>query len=324
MDGWTILDLDPLAAARAGLPEQVAVPAGADPAAATPAELAAFAARFAEEEPDHPLAPELRRLAAKERERALAADALADRRWDEALDRLGRVLELDPQDAPARLNRAAALREAGDPAAALADLDAAARVFADLPLFHRNRGRVLEDLGEDDRAVAAYREALALAPGDEAVVERLRALGAIATVSGPDGPVEVDREALADLVRRDLALHDDDHAHLATAARALLAEDQPDLAATAAALALAVEDGDEATRLVLADALLAAGRPAEALAAAERHVGAVPASAVGHEQRAVALARLGRGEEALVAARRALELDPAAPQAGRIVAGDLP
>ena len=247
MDGWTILDLDPLAAARAGLPEQVAVPAGADPAAATPAELAAFAARFAEEEPDHPLAPELRRLAAKERERALAADALADRRWDEALDRLGRVLELDPQDAPARLNRAAALREAGDPAA-----------------------------------------------------------------------------ALADLVRRDLALHDDDHAHLATAARALLAEDQPDLAATAAALALAVEDGDEATRLVLADALLAAGRPAEALAAAERHVGAVPASAVGHEQRAVALARLGRGEEALVAARRALELDPAAPQAGRIVAGDLP
>ena len=34
MDGWILLDLDPLAAARAGLPEQVAIPDGADAAAA--------------------------------------------------------------------------------------------------------------------------------------------------------------------------------------------------------------------------------------------------------------------------------------------------
>jgi tetratricopeptide (TPR) repeat protein len=322
MDGWILLDLDPLAAARAGLPEQVAVPADADPAAADPETLLAYAARFADAEPDHPLAPELRRAAAKAVPRERAQLALADRRWDEALAQIDRVLELDPRDAPAHLNRAAALRETGDAAGALAELDAVARVFADVPLYHRNRGRVLEDLGEDDRAVAAYREALALAPGDPAVVERLRALGALTTVSGPEGPLEVDREALADLVRRDLALHDDDHAHLSTAARSLLAEGQPDLAATAAALALAVRDDDEAMRLVLAEALLAAGRPAEALDAAERHIAAVSASALGHEQRAVALARLGRGDEARAAARRALELDPAAPQAGRIIAGD--
>ena len=322
MDGWILLDLDPLAAARAGLPEQVAVPADADAAAADADALLRFAARFAEAEPDHPLAPELRRAAAKAEPRALAQQALAERRWDDALAQIGRVLDLDPQDAPARLNRAAALRETGDAAAALADLDAVARVFADVPLYHRNRARVLEDLGDDARAITAYREALALAPGDPAVVERLRALGALTTVSGPDGPIEVDREALADLVRRDLALHDGDHAHLSTAARSLLAEDQADLAATAAALALAVRDDDEATRLVLIEALLAAGRPAEALEAAERHVEAVPASASGHEQRAVALARLGRDPEALAAARRALELDPAAPLAGRIVAGD--
>ena len=50
MDGWILLDLDPLAAARAGLPEQVAVPADADPAAADPETLLAYAARFADAE----------------------------------------------------------------------------------------------------------------------------------------------------------------------------------------------------------------------------------------------------------------------------------
>jgi tetratricopeptide (TPR) repeat protein len=322
MENWILLDLDPLVAARLGLPEQVAVPTDVDSAAATPSDLVRYAAQFADAEPDHPLAAEHRRIAAKQRPMALAQQALAEHRWDDALVQVDAVLAIDPQDAPARLNRAAALRETGDAEAALAELDAVARVFADVPLFHRNRARVLEDLGRDEQAVAAYREALELTPGDPAVVDRLRELGALTTVSGPDGPIEVDREALADLVRRDLALHDDDHGHLSTAARSLLADGQPDLAATAAALALAVQDDDEGMRLVLIEALLAADRAAEALDAAERHVDAVPASAIGHEQRAVALARLGRAPEARAAAQRALELDPAAPQAGRIVAGD--
>mgnify|MGYP006275423253 CR=1 FL=1 len=322
MENWILLDLDPLAAARTGLPEQVAVPVDVDASAATPADLVAYAARFADEEPDHPLAAEHRRIAAKQRPSLLAQQALAEHRWDDALAYCDAVLAIDPQDAPTRLNRAAALRESGDPQAALTELDLVARVFADVPLFHRNRARVLEDLGDDERAIAAYREALDLTPGDPAVVDRLRSLGALTTVSGPDGPIEVDREALADLVRRDLALHDDDHDHLSSAARSLLAEGQPDLAATAAVLALAVQDDDEGLRLVLIEALLAAERPAEALEAAERHVEAVPASAIGHEQRAVALSRLGRAPEARAAAQRALELDPAAPQAGRIVAGD--
>jgi tetratricopeptide (TPR) repeat protein len=322
MENWVLLDLDPLAAARLGLPEQVAVPADLDAAAATPTDLIGYAAAFADAEPDHPLAAEHRRIAAKQRPLALAQQALAEHRWDDALAHVDAVLAIDPQDAPARLNRAAALRETGDAQAALAELDAIAKVFADVPLFHRNRARVLEDLGQDERAIAAYREALELTPGDPAVVDRLRELGALTTVSGPDGPIEVDRDALAALVRRARALHDAAHGHLSTAARSLLADGQPDLAATAAALALAVRDDDEGMRLVLIDALLAATRPAEALEAAERHVEAVPASAIGHEQRAVALSRLGRAAEARTAAQRALALDPAAPQAGRIVAGD--
>ena len=320
MSTWQIIDLDPFAAARAGLPAQVAVPADVDPAAVTPVDLARYGAEYADIEPDGPLASDLRRLAAKQRPVAEVQQALAERRWADALAAVEEVLAIDPQDAPAHLNRAAALRESGEPKAALAELDAVAAIFAVVPLFHRNRARVLEDLGNPAAAIAAYREALELTPGDPAVVDRLRALGAITTVSGPDGPIEVDREALADLVRRDLAQHDDDHQHLETAARSLLGDGQPDLAATAAALALAVQDDDEGTRLVLIEALLAAQRSAEALVAAERHVEAEPMSALGHEFRAVALARLGRADEATSAALRAVELDPAAPAAGRILA----
>ena len=322
MSTWQIIDLDPFAAARAGLPTQVAVPVDVDPAAVTPIDLARYGAEYADAEPDGPLASDLRRLAAKQRPVAEVQKALGERRWADALAAVDAVLAIDPQDAPVRLNRAAALRESGEPKAALAELDAVAAIFAVVPLFHRNRARVLEDLDNPTAAIAAYREALELTPGDPAVVDRLRALGAITTVSGPDGPIEVDREALADLVRRDLAQHDDDHQHLASAAHSLLGDGQPDLAATAAALALAVQDDDESTRLVLIEALLAAQRSAEALAAAERHVEVEPASALGHEFRAVALARLGRTEEAKSAAARAVELDPAAPAAGRILAGD--
>ena len=152
MENWVLLDLDPLAAARLGLPEQVFVPADIDSASATPADLIGYAAQFADAEPDHPLAAEHRRIAAKQRPMMLAQQALAEQRWDDALAQVDAVLVIDPQDAPARLNRAAALRETGEAQAALAELDAVARVFADVPLFHRNRARVLEDLGQDDRA----------------------------------------------------------------------------------------------------------------------------------------------------------------------------
>jgi tetratricopeptide (TPR) repeat protein len=322
VDAWRLIALDPERAAAAGLPGLVAVPADVDPDALPLDDLAHHAARFAEEEPDHPAAEELGRFAALHAPRTRLARALAARDWDAAIAAADAVLALAPADAHARFNRAAARREAGDLEGARDDLDAVGAAMAGDARYHRNLGRLREDLGDRPGAIAAYREALELAPGDPPVVERLRALGALTTISGPDGPVEVDRDALADLVRRDLAAHDDDHAHLAGAARALAAEGQPALAATAAALALAVMPDDEGTRLVLVEALLAAKRPVEALAEADRHVAAEPASALGHELRAVALARLGRGDEARGAARRALELDPGAATAGGILAGE--
>ena len=322
MTDWLIVDLDSLVAARAGLPPRVVVPAGVDPNAATPADLAQHATAFTIELPDHELAPELGRLVAKQRSVFALQQALATGAWEDAMRACDEVLAIDPADAPARLNRAVARREAGDIRGALADLDAVAEVFANVALFHRNRARVLEDLGAFDLALAAYREALDLAPGDPAVMSRLRELGVLTTVSGPEGPVEVDREVLADLVRRDLAMHGDDHSHLVGAARALLADQQPDLAVTAATLALAANTDDQATRLVLIEALLAASRADEALVEAVAHVELVPASALGHELRAVALSRLGRDDEARVAAVRAIELDPASTAASRILSSD--
>ena len=56
MSTWQIIDLDPFAAARAGLPAQVAVPVDVDPAAVTPIDLARYGAEYADAEPDGPLA----------------------------------------------------------------------------------------------------------------------------------------------------------------------------------------------------------------------------------------------------------------------------
>jgi hypothetical protein len=121
MSTWQIIDLDPFAAARAGLPAQVAVPTDVDPAAVTPVDLARYGAEYAEVEPAGPLASDLRRLVAKQRPVAEVQQALAERRWADALAAVEEVLAIDPQDAPAHLNRAAALRESGEPKAALAE-----------------------------------------------------------------------------------------------------------------------------------------------------------------------------------------------------------
>ena len=133
MSTWQIIDLDPFAAARAGLPAQVAVPVDVDPAAVTPIDLARYGAEYADAEPDGPLASDLRRLAAKQRPVAEVQKALGERRWADALAAVDAVLAIDPQDAPVRLNRAAALRESGEPKAALAELDAVAAIFAVVP-----------------------------------------------------------------------------------------------------------------------------------------------------------------------------------------------
>jgi RNA polymerase sigma-70 factor, ECF subfamily len=80
--------------------------------------------------------------------------------WPQVADLYWRLAELTGS-AVVELNRAAALAQAGDPAAAL---DAVDRLDLDGYLyFHSTRGELLRRLGRDDEARAAYRRALELA-----------------------------------------------------------------------------------------------------------------------------------------------------------------
>jgi tetratricopeptide (TPR) repeat protein len=96
-----------------------------------------------------------------------------------ALLRLGRAREARlvaesllhrlPRDIDALMLASAARGEAGDPAAALAALDTARQVAPMRADVHRHIGDIARKLGDNDRAVTAYRDALAL-DADYAVV----------------------------------------------------------------------------------------------------------------------------------------------------------
>ena len=80
--------------------------------------------------------------------------------WPQVAELYRRLAELTGS-AVVELNRAAALAQAGDPAAALRAVD---RLDLDGYLyFHSTRGELLRRLGRDDEARAAYRRALELA-----------------------------------------------------------------------------------------------------------------------------------------------------------------
>jgi len=62
------------------------------------------------------------------------------------------------------IDRSIARKQAGDFAAALAELDAAIRDGIDLPRAHYQRGLTLVELGRADDAIAAYAKAIELRP----------------------------------------------------------------------------------------------------------------------------------------------------------------
>ena len=121
MTEWDALDLDELAAARASLPATIMVPRGAperEPGAQfTRATAAGWARRFVEEHPDDPRGASLHGLIEKEPLWVELEPLLANEDWEPARTLLDRVLELDPDDASARFNRASALRNLGEPQA---------------------------------------------------------------------------------------------------------------------------------------------------------------------------------------------------------------
>jgi RNA polymerase sigma-70 factor, ECF subfamily len=83
--------------------------------------------------------------------------------WPQVAELYRRLVDLTGSPV-VELNRAAALAQAGDPAAALRAVDALDTAGMDGYLyFHSTRGELLRRLGHDDEARAAYRRALDLA-----------------------------------------------------------------------------------------------------------------------------------------------------------------
>ena len=165
---------------------------------------------------------------------------MREERFEEAVPALARAIELTPFDAASRFNLAVALRRADEPEAALAALDEAEWAYGGESAYHVLRGRIWEALDEQMRAVLAYERALELAPGDEFVLERLEALGALMRIEGPDGevfwltPGDFER-----VMRHELASASNDPVQLVALGDRLLGGGHVALAASAAELALA-------------------------------------------------------------------------------------
>ena len=86
------------------------------------------------------------------------------RRFDHAVELIGRALEVDPNNADAHFNRGNALRDIGQPAAAIVSFDKAIQLRADFADAHNNRGNALKDLVEFQAAVESYDKAIQCNP----------------------------------------------------------------------------------------------------------------------------------------------------------------
>src|SRR5204862_3737205 len=92
------------------------------------------------------------------------ADALANRRWADAVAALRQAVALTPGNAFTHLNLGTALFETGDADGALTEFTEAARLDPTLAKAHYGAGIVREAAGHDDDAIAAFTRAAAADP----------------------------------------------------------------------------------------------------------------------------------------------------------------
>jgi tetratricopeptide (TPR) repeat protein len=261
---WTILELEPAKAARSGLPERVAVPAQIAEAheELDRESVAGWAGSFAQEHPDHPLADISQRLAQAEPYRRLGMRLLQTDRVPDAVRALERAVELAPFDAASRFNLGVALHRTGREDDALRQLDEAEWAYEDQPAFLAARGSLLEAMDEPDRAVVEYEKALQLAPGDELLLERLEALGALVRLIGPDGepywlaPADFER-----VIRHELAEMAESPDQLVARGEWLLANGHHQLARAAGDLAVNADPQHPRAWALAGLARLALGEP---------------------------------------------------------------
>ena len=92
------------------------------------------------------------------------AEALANRRWADAVTALRQAVALAPANAFTHLNLGTALFQTGDAGGALSEFTEAARLDPALAKAHYGAGIVREAAGHDDEAIAAFTRAAAADP----------------------------------------------------------------------------------------------------------------------------------------------------------------
>jgi tetratricopeptide (TPR) repeat protein len=184
--------------------------------------------------------------------------------------------------------------------AALAEFDAAIAAAPRVAPAHNNRGAVLEALGRPDEAVAAYREALTVTPGDPDVLFNL---SLALTQAGKPAEGAETAESLIRMQPHRAAAH-------ASLADARLALGQLDPAVTAYRESLRLSPDDASAHNGLGTALARQGRIDEAVAEFREALRFNPRFARARVNLGAALVRQGRPDEALVWFREAAAIQP--------------
>ncbi len=286
---WIQIGLDDGEARRLGMPASLPVPKAAyDEFAENPPtfeEFVAWTREFLAEMPDHPLAASVRVFGEKGPLWIAARAHLLEGEWADALELLLQILTLDPDDAAAHFNLGAVYRNLGDPGRSLAEYARCEAFFADSGLYYTNRARTHEALQQVEAAVADYRAALELLPGDEFVLEQLARLGELVELSvNPENPEEtifVTRENYVQAVEGFWASAPQTPAFFLEQAALLLDEGRAELAMQAADRALALGTDAAEAWLYKGLALWRLRRHDDAIAALEEFVAREPESAAG-------------------------------------------
>ena len=87
-------------------------------------------------------------------------------RWEQALEFYNKVLDLDPVDDAAILNRGITKAQLGKLDEALDDINAAAEGISVTPEVFFNRAQLLQKMGQYDLADSDYSRVLSMVPDD--------------------------------------------------------------------------------------------------------------------------------------------------------------
>ena len=226
--------------------------------------------------------------------------ALQTGRAREGVDLMWRAIAINPNQAVAHSNLAAALLALQQPLQSLASCDRALQLRPDYADAHNNRGNALLAMNRPGDAIASYDRAHALNPQLATIlINRGNAqhrIGALQqALDSYDRALQLQADAVAALRGRGDVLRD---------------LDRPEEALPAYDRALQIHPDDAEALNDRGSALLDLGRAQDALDSYEQALRLNPGYTIALNNRSLALRELGRLDEALDSCDRALQLEP--------------